>query len=281
MNAIEVRGLTKHYPYFTLDKLDLTLPEGCVLGLIGENGAGKSTTLKLLLNVIGRDAGEGAVLGVPLGEELSAAREEIGFVIDGAELPPNLRPVRTDALMRQVYKNWDADAFERCMQQFSIPPKTKYKALSTGNKMKLKLAVALSHHARLLILDEPAAGLDPVMRDTLVGALTDFTRDPTHSILISSHIVSDLEKLCDYIAFLRAGRLVLCEEKDRLFEQYGVIDCTKETLEGLDPAAVLGVRGNAYSMQALVLRSAMPWDTQFLGMNLEDLYLFLARGWSA
>ena len=280
MNAIEVRGLTKHYPYFTLDKLDLTLPAGCVLGLIGENGAGKSTTLKLLLNVIGRDAGEGTILGAPLGEELAAVREEIGFVIDGMGFPSHLTPARTNAVMRQVYRSWDAAAFDRCLRQFSIPPKTKYKALSTGNKMKLKLAVALSHHARLLILDEPTAGLDPLVRDALVGVLTEFTRDPSHSILISSHIVSDLEKLCDYIAFLRAGRLVLVEEKDRLFERYGVINCTEEMLNALDPEAVLGTRSTPYGTQALVLRDAVPDDTPFAGMNLEDLYLFLARGWT-
>ena len=280
MNAIEVRGLTKRYPHFTLDKLDLTLPAGCVLGLIGENGAGKSTAIKLLLNVIGRDAGEGTILGAPLGEELAAVREEIGFVIDGAEFPPNVRPYRLNQLMRQVYRNWDAVAFERCIRQLGVPLSTKYRALSTGNKMKLKLAVALSHHARLLILDEPTAGLDPLVRDGLVGVLTEFTRDPSHSILISSHIVSDLEKLCDYIAFLRAGKLVLVEEKDRLFERYGVINCTREDLEALDPEAVLGTRSTPYGMQALVLRDAAPGDTEFAGMNLEDLYLFLARGWS-
>ena len=281
MNAIEVRGLTKRYPRFTLDKLDLTLPEGCVLGLIGENGAGKSTTLKLLLNVIGRDAGEGTILGIPLGEELAEAREEIGFVIDGAEFPPNMPPYRLNTLMRRVYRNWDAEAFDRCLRQLAIPPSTRYRSLSTGNRMKLKLAVALSHHARLLILDEPTAGLDPLVRDALVGVLTEFTRDPSHSILISSHIVSDLEKLCDYIAFLRAGKLVLVEEKDRLFERYGVINCTGEMLNALDPAAVLGTRSTPYGTQALVLRDAVPGDTQFAGMNLEDLYLFLARGWSA
>ena len=219
MNALELRGLEKHYKDFALGPLDLTLPGGTICGLIGENGAGKSTTLRLILDVVQRDGGTVSILGRDNRENLVQTKEEIGAVMGSDGIPLCLNAVQVGKVMAGIYQNWDADAYAAYCRKFDLPPKKKYKDYSTGMKMKLCIAVALSHHARLLLLDEATNGLDPVVRDEVVDLLLDFARDEDHSILISSHIVSDLEKLCDTIAFLHKGRLLLCEEKDALREE--------------------------------------------------------------
>ena len=212
MNAIEIKGLEKRYDGFQLGSFDLTLPSGCIMGLVGENGAGKSTTIKLIMNAIGRDAGEISVLGV---DNRSAGfrdvKEDIGVVLDEAYFPEVISARNVGKVMALTYKNWDAAAFEGYLKKFSLAPDKIFKDYSRGMRMKLAIAAALSHGAKLLILDEATSGLDPMARDELLDIFNDFTRDENCSILLSSHIVSDLEKICDYIAFLHRGRLVLCE----------------------------------------------------------------------
>ena len=278
MNAIETRGLTKRYEGFTLDGLDLTLPAGCIMGLVGENGAGKSTTIRLLLGLTKPDCGTAAVLGAPVGPDMRAAKQDIGVVLDDVGFPAGLRSGQIGKIMAAAYKNWDQGLFEKYLHDLDIPTDKKFSALSRGNKMKLGIAAAMSHDAKLLILDEPTGGLDPVVRDEVVDLFSDFTRDPARSILISSHIVSDLEKLCDYIAFLHKGKLLLCEEKDRLLEQYGLVQCTAEELGALAPGAVLGRRETPYHIEALVRRDALPAGTQVHPITIEELFVLLVKG---
>ena len=279
MNAIEIKGLEKRYDGFQLGSLDLTLPSGCIMGLVGENGAGKSTTIKLIMNAIGRDAGEISVLGVDnRSAEFRDVKEDIGVVLDEAYFPEVMSARNVGKVMALTYKNWDAAAFEGYLKKFSLAPDKIFKDYSRGMRMKLAIAAALSHGAKLLILDEATSGLDPMARDELLDIFNDFTRDENCSILLSSHIVSDLEKICDYIAFLHRGRLVLCEEKDRLLEEYALIRLTEERLRELPEESIISRRTSGYGTEALVLRGGIPAAIPTEHTSLEDIILFLAKG---
>ena len=279
MNAIEIKGLEKRYDGFQLGSFDLTLPSGCIMGLVGENGAGKSTTIKLIMNAIGRDAGEISVLGV---DNRSAGfrdvKEDIGVVLDEAYFPEVMSARNVGKVMALTYKNWDAAAFEGYLKKFSLAPDKIFKDYSRGMRMKLAIAAALSHGAKLLILDEATSGLDPMARDELLDIFNDFTRDENCSILLSSHIVSDLEKICDYIAFLHRGRLVLCEEKDRLLEEYALVRLPEERLSELSEESIISRRASGYATDALVLRGGIPAAIPTEHTSLEDIILFLAKG---
>ena len=275
MNALEIRGLTKRFPGFTLDGLDLTLPCGCILGLIGENGAGKSTTIRLILNSLRADAGTIRVLDSD--NTAITLKERIGVVLDEAGLPGALTAEEIGKVMRLMYRQWDQDAFEEYIRLLDIPCGKKFDEFSRGNRMKLGIAVAMSHDPELLILDEATSGLDPVVREQVVELLMDFTRQESHSVLISSHIVSDLEKLCDYIAFVHRGKLLLCEEKDVLTEQYGVVRCPAAQLARIDPAAILHRKETPYGAEALVLREAVPAGTEVKTLGIEELFIHMVK----
>lgn len=276
MNAIELRGLTKSYQSFQLGPLDLTLPMGTILGLVGENGAGKSTTLKSILDLIRPDAGSVTVLGQTVPDAYPSLKEEIGVVLDELAIPGFLDAREVGKLMASAYSNWDEQVYQSYLAKLDLPSNKKYKDFSRGMKMKLALAAALSHHARLLILDEATSGLDPMVRQEILDILYDFC-DEEHAILLSSHIVSDLEKICDYIAFLHKGRLVLVEEKDRLLERFGLLKCSEADLAALDPAAVLAKRVHHYGVEALVERDRMPAGLTVDAVNLEELIILLAK----
>lgn len=279
MHAIEIKGLEKRYDGFQLGSFDLTLPSGCIMGLVGENGAGKSTSIKLIMNAIGRDAGEISVLGVDnRSAEFRDVKEDIGVVLDEAYFPEVMSARNVGKVMALTYKNWDAAAFEGYLKKFSLAPDKIFKDYSRGMRMKLAIAAALSHGAKLLILDEATSGLDPMARDELLDIFNDFTRDENCSILLSSHIVSDLEKICDYIAFLHKGRLVLCEEKDRLLEEYALIRLTEERLRELPEESIISRRASSYGTEALVLRGGIPAAIPTEHTSLEDIILFLAKG---
>ena len=279
MNAIECRDLTKSYRGFTLDHVSFTLPTGCILGLVGENGAGKSTTLKLLMNALARDGGQVSLLGVDnQSPEFLQTKQDIGVVLDEACLPEVITPRELGKLMALTYTRWDQGAYENYLARFSMPRDKKFKELSRGMKMKLAIAAALSHNAKLLLLDEATSGLDPMVRDEVLDVFNDFTREEDHTVVLSSHIVSDLEKICDYIAFLHRGKLVLFEEKDRLLEEYAIVKLSPQQLQELDPAAVAGVKEGPYGAEALVRRGKIPAQFVTEHTNLEDIILFLAKG---
>lgn len=278
MNAIEIKGLTKSYGGFRLDGLNLTLPSGCIMGLIGENGAGKSTVIKLILNLISRDGGTVNVLGCDNRKDMKLTKNDIGVVLDEVGFSGCLTARQVGKIMKQIYKNWDGTAFDGYIRRLGLPEDKQFKELSRGNKMKLGIAAAMSHGAELLILDEATSGLDPVVRDEVIDILCEFTRDEDHSVLMSSHIVSDLEKACDYIAFLHEGKLLLCEEKDRLYEEYGVVHCTAAELAQIAPEAVIGRRTSPYGVEAIVRREAVPSGLEPSPINIEELFIFMVKG---
>lgn len=277
MNAIEIKNLSKSYPDFTLDHLNLTLPSGCIMGLIGENGAGKSTTIKLILDMIHRNDGTICIMGKDNRDNLNMTKEEIGVVLDEVGFPECFTARQVNNIMKHTYKNWKEPVFFEHLKTLSIPDRKPFKNFSRGMKMKLGIAVALSHDAKLLILDEPTSGLDPVVRDEVIEMFSEFTRDESHAVLISSHIVSDLEKICDYIAFLHKGKLLLCEEKDILLEQYGIIHCTREVICELDPSAIKGKKESAYGVEAIVLREAVPEGIRISPVSIEELFVFMVK----
>lgn len=276
-NAIETRGLTKHFKDFTLDSLDLELPEGCILGLIGENGAGKTTAIKLLLGILKPDSGTASVLGQDISGDMSRVKEDIGVVLDEPGLPEKLTLRQLEKIMPSIYKSWSREDFSHYIRRMELPEDKPYKEFSRGMKMKLGLVLALSHKPRLLLLDEATSGLDPVVRDSVTDLLLDFTRDKGHSVLISSHIVSDLEKLCDYIAFLHKGKLMLLEEKDALMEEYGLLQCSRDEAERIDPSAIIGRRDNPYGSRLIVRTDALPRGTKTQPVSIEELFVFMVK----
>lgn len=278
MNALELRGLEKHYPDFDLGPLDLTIPGGTICGLIGENGAGKSTTMRLILDTLERDGGTVTILGKDNRRDLVKTKEELGVVLDETGLPGCLNAVQIGKVMEGIYPNWDAQRYAQLCRKFELPQNKSFKNYSRGMKMKQNLAVALSHHPKLLLLDEATNGLDPVVRDEVVELLLDFARDESHSILVSSHIVSDLEKLCDTIAFLHKGRLLLCEDKDVLREEYALWHGTQQQYSRLDPAAVLNCRVTPYNVEALVRRSGVPAGSPLAPVSIEELFVMMVKG---
>lgn len=277
LNALEITNLTKRYRGFSLDELNLTLPSGCILGLIGENGAGKSTTIKLILDMIKRDSGSVKILDRDNSKEIRLIKEDVGTVFDDVGIPECLNARQVGKIMRLTFKRWSDDDYSGLLKRLSVPLDKPFGKFSRGNRMKLGLAVAMSHNAKLLLLDEATSGLDPLVRDDVLDILNDFTREEEHSVLLSSHIVSDLEKICDYIAFLHKGKLILFEEKDALLAEYGVIHCTEQRLAELDPDAIKHKKITPYGAEAIVKRSGVPAGTELSPISIEELFVHTAK----
>ncbi|MDE5605559.1 MAG: ABC transporter ATP-binding protein [Eubacterium sp.] len=275
MNAIEVKNLSKHYKGFTLENISFTLPSGCIMGLVGENGAGKSTTIKLLLDMIQKSRGEIKLFGKPINKY---TLEDIGVVIEEDGMPGIFNAREINSIFDNIYLQWNSEIFFELLDKFNLPVNKKIKKFSKGMKMKLNIAIALSHDAKLLILDEATSGLDPVVRDEILDIFNEFTRDENHSILISSHIVSDLEKVCDYIAFMHNGRLILCEEKDELLNNYSIIQCDESTINEIDKADILSIRKSNYAVKAVIKSSAVTDNMISAPISLEDLFVYMIRG---
>ncbi len=277
--VIEIQGLRKEYAGFTLQDLNLTIEEGTITGLVGANGAGKSTTLKLILNLVRRDAGTIRVFGLDNREKDREIKAQIGVVFDEPCFHDILTPHQISAYMGSLYAGWDAAFFGTLLGRFSLPEKKIVKEFSRGMKMKLSIAAAMAHHPRLLLLDEPTSGLDPLVRDEILDMFLEFLQDDRHSIVLSSHITSDLEKIADTIALIDNGRLVFHEEKDRLREQYVLIKGSSAQLEKLDQNLLIGVRKNEYGFEAL---SKNRRQAAFAGLvtetpTIEDIMLFYTR----
>ncbi len=278
MNSVTVRNLTKKYNDFAINDLSLNIPKGTIVGLIGQNGAGKTTIIKSILNMIRTDNGEITVLGTDnTSPEFTSLKEDIGIVLGEMGIAGCLDGKQIDNIMGNIYHNWDSDIFRSYLRRFDVPMNKEFKSLSKGMKMKLGIAVALSHNAKLLILDEATSGLDPVVRDEILDILMEFTRDESNSVILSSHIVSDLEKACDYIAFLHKGKLLLYKEKDRLREEYAIVHMSKEEYSSTDTSLIKGKKENPYGVDALMKRCDAPADIPYSSVSIEDLFILMAK----
>lgn len=278
MNAIETKDLCKDYKDFSLDHISFCLPSGCIMGLVGENGAGKSTTIKLLLNILKRKSGTITLLGKDNQKDFSATLEDIGVVLDEPGIPEYMTPKSADLVMKHTFKNWESEVFFDYVKKFKLPEKKIFSELSRGMKMKFSIAIALSHGAKLLILDEATSGLDPIIRDEILDIFNEFTRDENHSILLSSHIVSDLEKICDYITFIHDGKLLFCEEKDMLLSKHGIYHCEQGALDALPKDAIVGKRVRTYGIDALINKELLTTNIPLEKATIEDIILFIVRG---
>ncbi|WP_238483759.1 ABC transporter ATP-binding protein [Anaerosporobacter faecicola] len=281
--CLDINNLTKNYPNFTLNNVSIQIPKGTIMGFIGENGAGKTTTIKSILNMVNIDSGTIFFNGHDItNSATSKDREEIGVVLDECCFHDALRVKDINLIMKNIYKNWDSTIFHSYIDQFHIPTNKTVKQFSKGNKMKLNLAVALSHHPKLLILDEATSGLDPVIRSQILDVFLDFIQDEEHTILLSSHITTDLEKICDYITFIQDGQIVFSQTKDDVLERYGIVHCTNKEAGQFSPSFVINQLTNAFNTSILIndkhafLRqypSAMVED-----VTLEQIMLFYSGG---
>ncbi len=274
-NAIEIRNLKKSYSGFTLDIGALDIPKGCIMGLVGSNGAGKSTMIKAILDLIRPDDGEIKIDGESNKNE--ASREDIGVVFDEIKFPQifTVRDIR--AVLRSVYKNWDDALYNKYITQFNLPEKKKIKDFSRGMKMKLSIAAALAHKPKLLILDEATSGIDPIVRDEILDIFLEFIQDDDHTILASSHIISDIEKAADYVTFINNGKIVFCEEKDRLMEKYRLVKCGNDELNTVDSSAIIGKRTNTFGAELLMLTENVPEGFVSAKAGIEDIMLMIIK----
>ena len=251
-NALVVNDLTKKYRDFVLDQVSFSVPSGTIVGLIGENGAGKSTTIHAILGLINRDAGDIKFFGITDTPSDDSIRNQIGVVFDGNNFPDVLSAQKLNRIFKKIYDTWDESKFFYLLQKMSLPADKKIKELSKGMKMKLSIAAALSHNSRLLILDEATSGLDPVVRDDILDLFLEFVQDENNSILVSSHITSDLEKVADYIVFIHQGKVVFCKSKDELRYQYGIIRCGAAQFDAIDKDEVIAYRKQDYEWEVLI-----------------------------
>ncbi len=276
--AIEIKNLLKKYPDFTLGKIDLNIPQGIIAGLIGENGAGKTTLIKSILDVIKKDQGEVLILG----REAGLSKEEIGVVFDNSFFPEIMTPDNIDSVMKDVFKNWDSPLFYQYLDSFSIKKDQNLKTMSKGMRKKVEIATALSHHPKLLILDEPTSGLDPIVRNEVLDIFLNFIQDEEHTVLLSSHITSDLEHIADQIIFIDKGKVILNRERNEIFDSCGILRCSEEDFNMIDKDDVLAYKKNRYEYDVLVTDAEAckrKYENSVIDkITLEDLMLIMVKG---
>ena len=251
-NVIELQNVTKDYGDFKLDNVSFSVPEGSVCGFIGQNGAGKTTTIKLILDVIKRDAGELRLFGQDVNKDTASLREDVGVVFDEMGFHEFMTGRDINLMMKNIYKTWDEKAFFGYLKEFSLPSKKKCGAFSRGMRMKLQIAVALSHHAKLLVMDEPTSGLDPIVRNEMLHIFRDFVVEEDHTILLSSHITTDLEKLADEVVFINGGRIVLAGNKDEILESHGILKCRKDEVAKISEGLIVSTEITDFGAEVLV-----------------------------
>ncbi len=251
-NVIELKNVTKDYGDFKLDNVSFAVPEGTVCGFIGQNGAGKTTTINLILDVIKRDSGEITLFGESVNKDTAYLREDIGVVFDEMGFHEFMNARDINIMMKNIYKNWDEEVFFENLKKFSLPSKKKCGAFSRGMRMKLQIAVALSHNAKLLIMDEPTSGLDPIVRNEMINIFREFVVEEDHTILLSSHITSDLEKIADEVVFIDGGKIVLSGNKDEILEKHAVLKCRKDELSKISESLIVNSEVSEYGAETLV-----------------------------
>ena len=276
--AIKVQGLTKHYKDFTLDNVSFQVPAGSIVGFIGENGAGKSTTIKAILDLIQKDDGSIELLGQENGARNREIKEQISVIFDECYFPDGLM---VENVNQMTYRHWEPETFFHYCKEFGLPGKKEVKEFSRGMKVKLSIAVALSHKAKLIILDDACGSLDPIVRNEILDIFMDFIQEEEHTVFLSSHITSDIEKICDYILLIHKGRILFFENKDALLYDYGIVKCTEEQYKELDPAWIVGVQKNRLEVEVLV-NNRQSLEGQFHDYvvdqaSIEDILLYVVK----
>jgi ABC-2 type transport system ATP-binding protein len=283
-SILEVKRLTKRYKNsdFSLHDISLSIPKGVIMGFVGENGAGKTTTINCILGTVLRDAGSVKIFDQEFSDDSVEIRNDIGVVFDAGSFGSNLSADKVAKVMRNMYSNWDDALFSSYLDKFKLPYKKKIKTYSKGMTMKLGLAVALSHHPKLLILDEVTNGLDPFGREEVLDILLDFIQDENCSVLLSSHITSDLEKIADYITFIHNGKVVLCESKDNLIYSYGVIRCKSSQFEKIDKKDIIAYRKRNHQIDVLIVNKKdmekKYRDIVIDNVSIEEIMIMVGKG---
>ena len=281
-NILEIKNLSKKYKGFELKNVNIKLPKGMIMGFIGENGAGKTTTIKSILNIINRDSGEIKIFGLDNKENERKIKEDIGVVLDDSFLSEYLNPSDINKIMKNIYKDWDEKLYFKYIEDFKLPKEKISKEYSSGMKMKLKIAVALAHHPKLLILDEPTSGLDPVARNEILDIFQEFIQDEDHGIFVSSHITSDLEHIADYITFITNGEIIFSKTRDELLEYYGIVKCSEEQFKKIDKKDYIKYKKNRYEYDVLIedkYEFKKKYDISVIDKpSLEDIMLIYIKG---
>lgn len=282
-NAIEIRNLVKNYgDKFTLGEINLDIPSGLIIGLIGENGAGKTTLIKSILNIIRLDKGNIKLFGKDIKINESEIKENIGVVLDNMFFPELLMPKDINSIMKDIYKNWDEQLFNKYLSEFKLKNNQSIKSMSKGMKKKLEIATALSHHPKLLILDEPTSGLDPVVRNEVLDIFLDFIQDEEHTILLSTHITSDLEHIADKIIFINQGKVVLDQSRDDLLDNYGILKCDVDKFDTISKDDIIAYKKNKYDYEILIndINKIRKKYKDFIvdKITLEELMVLMIKG---
>ncbi len=282
-NAIEIRNLVKNYgDKFTLGEINLDIPSGIIIGLIGENGAGKTTLIKSILNIIRSDKGNIKIFEKEVKKNECEIKENIGVVLDNMFFPELLMPKDINSIMKDVYKNWDEQLFNKYLSEFKLKNNQSIKSMSKGMRKKLEIATALSHHPKLLILDEPTSGLDPVVRNEVLDIFLDFIQDEEHTILLSTHITSDLEHIADKIIFINQGKVVLDQSRDDLLDNYGILKCDVDKFDTISKDDIIAYKKNKYDCEILVndINKIKKKYKDFIvdKITLEELMVLMIKG---
>lgn len=281
-NAIQIKNLSKEYKDFTLKNITLNVPRGSVMGLVGANGAGKSTLIQSMLGLLKAKYDEISVLGKDMRAEEREAKEDIAVIFDVSHYSLQYTPKFIGNMLKSVYKNWDMEKYNEYLTRFNLPEKKKLKTFSKGMKMKLEFAIAFSHSPKLLVLDEATSGLDPIFRDEILELIREFTEDENHTVLLSSHITSDLDKVADYIAFIHDGELQFSKTYDEIQDNYAILHCGQEFFETLREEDVVSYKKEAYEYKVLLknksaILNVFP-NLELEKASVEDIMLFYVKG---
>lgn len=280
--VLELKDVSKDYEDFRLERISFSVPKGCICGFIGQNGAGKTTTISLILDIIKKDGGSIAVFGQDMEAQGAALKEKIGVVFDEMGFHEFLTANEINSIMKNIYQNWREEVFFDYLKRFSLPKKKRCGSFSRGMRMKLQIAVALSHEAELLIMDEPTSGLDPIVRNEILQIFQEFVMEENHTILLSSHITGDLERIADMVTFIDHGKIILSGDKNELLERHGLIKCKKEEFNHIDPEDIVSYRQSAFCTEVLVPDRAK-CARKYRGMvmertTLEEIMIFYVNG---
>lgn len=282
MEILEIKNLCKNYPGFSLDHISFSLKPGYIMGFIGKNGAGKTTTIKSIYQLIHFDSGEIAVFGKSISDyNETELKQDISLMLGGMDIYPNFRLRSITDAIKGFYQRFDEVRYQALMHKFSLDQEKRFKELSNGMKTKYLLTLAMSHHAKLLILDEPTSGLDPFSRDEILTEFQEFIKDGEHSILFSTQIISDLESIADYITYIKDGKIVKSEEKDRFIDDYRLIKYTKEEEKDIPEKILIGRRISKVGIEALIRKQDLekiPQDIMVLDADIEAIMIFTERG---